>query len=256
MDVLRAAVELQNRGDACALCTVIRTSGSVPRHAGAKMLVDASGAVRAGSVGGGEMENRVAAAAARVIQTGGTAVLRFELGDPKQGDPGVCGGVAEVFVEALTGAPILLIIGAGHVGRALIRAGKLLGFRVVICDDRAELATPEQAPGADRYIAGDIAGQLDATVLTPDTYCALVTRSYPLDVALLPSLLKSPVRYIGVMGSERRWRTAGKALTDAGLDPALLTRVHAPIGIELNAETPEEIAISVMAEITRIRRSA
>jgi xanthine dehydrogenase accessory factor len=255
MDVLKLAAEFQCRGEACALCTVIRTSGSVPRHAGAKMLVDANGAVRAGSVGGGEMESRVAAAAARVIGESATELLRFELGDPKQGDPGVCGGVAEVFIEALAGAPTLLIIGAGHVGRALIKAGKLLGFRTVICDDRAELCTPEQAPGADRYIGGDIIPQLDARLLTQNTYCALVTRSYPLDVALLPVLLKSPVRYIGVMGSERRWLTACKALTDAGHDPALFKRVHAPIGVELNAETPEEIAISVMAEITRVRRA-
>jgi xanthine dehydrogenase accessory factor len=256
VDPITLAAQLKARGEACALCTVVRTSGSVPRHAGTKMLVNPRGEVLAGTVGGGEMESRVTRAAAQALLSGETALQRFELGDPGKGDPGVCGGVAEVFIEPLLGAPTLLIVGAGHVGRALTHLAGWAGFRVVVADDRADLCTPEQCPGADRYISGDVAAQLDAGVLGPNTYCALVTRGYPLDVALLPKLLAAPLRYIGAMGSERRWLTAAKALAEAGVSQDALKRVRAPIGIELNAETPEEIAISILAEIVALRRAA
>jgi xanthine dehydrogenase accessory factor len=253
-DVLSLAAELQRAGTPCALCTVVRVSGSVPRHEGSKLLASADGALLAGTIGGGLMEARVIERAKSVIAQGGTSVERYELNDPAQGDPGVCGGVVEIFIEALNALPQLLIVGAGHVGRALTHLAAWSGFRVTVADDRPGLATTAQCPGAARYISGDVMSQLDAEVLTANTYVALVTRGYPLDVQLLPKLLAAPVKYIGVMGSKRRWLTAARELQASGVSPDALARVHAPLGLELEAETPEEIAVSIMAQLIAVRR--
>jgi xanthine dehydrogenase accessory factor len=150
--------------------------------------------------------------------------------------------------------PTLAIIGAGHVGRALVYLAKWAGFRVVVLDDRAELCTPELCPGADEYLPGVLADTLKKLALTPQTYVAMLTRGYPIDVGILPMLLQSEVAYIGVIGSQRRWITAVKALREQGITDADLAHVNAPIGIEIAAETPEEIAVSIMAEVIQRRR--
>jgi xanthine dehydrogenase accessory factor len=255
MSIFKLAADLAERGTPCAICTVVRASGSVPRHEGSKMLVGANGELLAGTIGGGEMESRALQLARDAIHDGKPRNVSYQLTDPASGDPGVCGGTVEVFIEPLLMQPTLLVIGAGHVGRALVHLAKWSGFRVVLADDRAELVTPALAPNADVYLAGALREQLSKIEFTPQTYVALVTRGYPIDVNLLPMLLQSPMPYIGVIGSKRRWLTAKQALIERGVNESDLARVHAPIGIELNAETPEEIAVSIMAEIISIRRS-
>jgi xanthine dehydrogenase accessory factor len=254
MNILQMAAECIEQNKACALATIIRTSGSVPRHEGSKMLVGMDGAILAGTIGGGEMENRVIALALQCIRDGQPRTASYQLADPKEGDPGVCGGTVEVFIEPLLSTPTLVIVGAGHVGRALAHAASWCGFRVVVTDDRVELCTPAQTPDADEYLPGPLNEQLAKITITPQTYFALVTRGFPIDVNVLPALLQSPAAYIGVIGSKRRWLTAAAALREQGVSEGQLKRVHAPIGLELNAETPEEIAISIMAEIIMRRR--
>jgi xanthine dehydrogenase accessory factor len=256
VNVLGLASQCIESGDPCALVTVIRTSGSVPRHEGAKMLVSADGAILGGTVGGGEMESRAIALAQQAIADGRPRTATYHLADLARGDPGVCGGTVEVFIEPLLPAPTLLVVGAGHIGRALVHLAKWCGFRVAISDDRAELCTPEQCPGADVYLPGPLSEQLDKLPLTAQTFVALVTRGYPIDVTVLPRLLQSPAAYIGVIGSQRRWTIAAQALREQGIREEALQRVRAPIGIEIQAETPEEIAISIMAEIILLRRSS
>lgn len=245
---------MQERGQACALCTVVRASGSVPRHEGSRMLVAPDGTLLAGTVGGGEMEKRIVDQAVEAIRDGRPRMETFTLVNPREGDPGVCGGSVDVFIEALAPAPILLVIGAGHVGRALVHLGKWAGFAVVVADDRTELCNSELCPGADEYLAGNYAALLDEHVLTKRTYAALVTRSYAQDVRVLPMLLAADLPYVGVMGSRRRWLSATQELQAAGIPAQRLAAVRAPIGLELQAETPEEIAISIMAQIVAHRR--
>jgi xanthine dehydrogenase accessory factor len=254
MNPLLLAAQMQERGEPCTLCTVVRASGSVPRHAGSRMLVGPDGALLAGTIGGGEMEKRVLAAAVQALREGQPRLETFTLVDPRHGDPGVCGGSVEVFVEPLAPAPILLVIGAGHVGRALVHLAKWAGFAVIVADDRVDLCNAEQCPGADEYLAGEFAPLLDQNVLTGRTYAALVTRSYAQDVRVLPKLLTADLPYIGVMGSQRRWLSARRELEQNGASEEALNRVHAPIGLELQAETPEEIAVSILAEIIAVRR--
>lgn len=244
--------ELEARGDGGVLCTVIRTQGSSPRHAGSKMLVYPDGAI-SGTIGGGEMESRVIHDALEALSGGETRVLSYSLRDPGAGDPGVCGGEVEIFLEPLTTDATLLVIGAGHVGRALVHLGGWLGFRVVVCDDRPEFCTPEATPGADDYLCVPIAELRERFGFDENTYIVMPTRGLPVDVAGLPHLLDLPHAYLGVIGSRRRWAVAVKQLVEQGVPPRKLERVHAPMGLELNAETPAEIALSVLSEIVMLR---
>ena len=255
MDILQLASDLVQHNTPCVLCTVVRTSGSVPRHPGAKMLIGADGSLLAGTVGGGEMESRAVEQAKLAIADGKTRLVSYQLSNPQEGDPGVCGGEIEIFVEPLLTSPTLVIFGAGHVGRALTHLAKWAGFHVVMADDRADLCNDTACPGADEYRPGPMRETFARLTITPQTYVAMVTRGYPLDVEMLPLVLQSPARYVGVIGSRRRWLTAAKALQERGLSDTDIARIHAPIGIEIGAETPEEIAISIMAEITQARRT-
>ncbi len=251
-NIYSAILEAQASGRSAALCTVIRATGSVPRHSTSKMLVYANSQF-VGTIGGGEMENRTIEAAREVARSGQARVLEYNLVDPKKGDPGVCGGTVEIFIEPINPPPQIVIIGAGHVGRATAHLAKWLGFRVIVNDDRAELVTSDWIPDADAYLPGTLADQLAALNLNSQTYVLLLTRGVQFDVALLPKLLEADVAYIGVIGSQRRWSTSLKQLRELGIPEDQLARVHAPIGLELNAETPEEIAVSIMAEIMMLR---
>jgi xanthine dehydrogenase accessory factor len=251
--IYAALAELERSGAAGAVCTIIRERGSVPRHVGSKMLVYGDGRLL-GTVGGGEMESRVVAAALEAAEDGQPRSLRYELVDPKTGDPGICGGEVEIFIEPLRAPAVLLVIGAGHVGRALVHLGKWLGYRVALADDRPEYCRPEWAPGADEYLpiaASALAGRFR---FTRETYIVMPTRGAPVDVEALPNLLAQPHAYLGVIGSRRRWATARKLLEERGVAAEALDTVHSPMGLELNAETPEEIAVSILAEITMLRR--
>jgi len=241
-------------GRPVVLATVIRTSRSVPRRAGSKMLVWADG-TQVGTVGGGEMESRVRAEAADAITDGRSRVIDYDLLDPATGDPGVCGGTVTIHLEPFLSNPTILVVGCGHVGRAVIDLAHWLGFRVVAVDDRAELADPSEVPNADLVVVGSILAALEAASVDDQTHAVLVTRSVALDLETIPPLLSTAVRSIGVMGSRRRWETTTAKLREAGVDPDGLSRVTAPIGIEINAETPEEIALSIMGQIIAERRS-
>jgi xanthine dehydrogenase accessory factor len=159
----------------------------------------------------------------------------------------------EIFIEPINPPPSVIIIGAGHVGKATAHLAKWLGFRVVVMDDRVEFVTPEWIPEADSYLPGPVLDLLPQANLNAQSYIVAVTRGYNIDVGLLPTLLDYDVAYIGVIGSQRRWTQALKELREKGVAEEKLARVHAPIGLELNAETPEEIAVSIMAEIVMIR---
>jgi xanthine dehydrogenase accessory factor len=251
--IYAAVAEAERTGRAAALCTIVRARGSVPRHVGSKMLVYADGSI-VGTIGGGEMESRVMAAAQTAMADGAAQIVNYQLVDPKAGDPGVCGGEVDIFVEPIRPAANLLVIGGGHVGRAVVHLARWLGFRVTLADDRPEYCRPEWAPGADAYLPLPARELAEAYAFNAETYIVLTTRGVPLDLELLPHLLARPQAYLGVIGSRRRWSTAARRLREMGVPDERLARVHAPLGLELNAETPEEIAVSIMAEIVMLRR--
>jgi xanthine dehydrogenase accessory factor len=245
LQVLQAVLEAKRSGSGGVLATIIRDQGSVPRHAGTKMFVYPSGSI-IGTIGGGDMEHRVISHALLLTKPD---TAHFELIDPKRGDPGVCGGQVDIFMEPIRPDPTVLVIGCGHCGQALADLAHWAGFRVIVSDDRAELCTPEAIPNADEYLVIPAKEIASKAPIHSQTYIAAVTRGMSVDLEMLPALLETPAPYIGVMGSRRRWATAVKNLKARGITEAALKRIYAPIGIELNAESPREIAVSIMAEI-------
>ncbi len=251
-NIYQALSELEKNNGSAALCTVIKSEGSTPRHTGSKMLVYPDGKF-IGTVGGGDLEHRVLDEAWMAISEGKPRLLHYNMADPARGDPGVCGGQVEVFVEPILPAPLLVVIGAGHVGKAVVHLAKWLGFRVAVCDDRAEFCTPESTPGADEYFPIEMGLLAEKLNVTNQTYLVITSRGSSVDALGLPNLLKTKAAYIGVIGSKRRWATTVKALKEKGVADELISKVRSPMGLELQAETPEEIAVSIMAEVLMVK---
>jgi xanthine dehydrogenase accessory factor len=200
------------------------------------------------------MEARVVQTALDVIGGEAACVLRYSFSNPGEGDPGVCGGEIEVFVEAISQRPTLVVVGGGHVGRAVAHLAAWLGFRLIVTDDRPEYCTAEVVPGADLYLPSALAQVPERIGSDQNTYWVLTTRGVPVDVEGLPAVLARPAAYIGVIGSRRRWETTRGELSAQGVSEADLARVTSPMGLELNADSPEEIAVSILAQIIQLRR--
>ncbi len=250
--IYQALSEVEKNNESAALCTVVSSQGSTPRHVGSKMLVYSDGKF-IGTVGGGDLEHRVLDEAWIAIAEGKARVLKYSMVDPSRGDPGVCGGTVEVFVEPILPAPMVVVIGAGHVGKAVVHLARWLGFRVAVSDDREEFCNPEAVPGADAYYPITMDKLAESLKITRQTYLVVTSRGSNVDAAGLPNLLETNASYIGVIGSKRRWMTTVKALKEKGVAEEKIAKVHSPMGLELNAETPEEIAVSIMAEILMLR---
>ncbi len=250
--IYRAITEVEQSGESAALCTVVRSEGSTPRHVGSKMLVHADGHFL-GSVGGGDLEHRVLHEAWMAIADGQPRLLHYNMADPARGDPGVCGGQVEVFVEPILPPPTVVIIGGGHVGKAVAHLAKWLDFRVVVSDDRPEFCNKETVPDADAFYVCGMEDLPKRLTLNRRSYVVLTTRGTAVDVDGLPALLDAKPAYIGVIGSRRRWALTVRELESRGIAREQIEGVHSPIGLELRAETPEEIAVSIMAEILMLR---
>ncbi|MCB0993412.1 MAG: XdhC family protein [Acidimicrobiales bacterium] len=231
------------------LATVTDSRRSVPRRPGSKMLVYSDGTT-SGTIGGGEMEARVRAEAADALAEGRPRRISYGLIDPSAGDPGVCGGEVELYLEPHMPQSTVYVIGLGHVGKAVIELASWLGHRVVGWDDRAEIADgiDDSADGVD-IVSGDLADAVARFPIDEQTRVVMVTRHTGIDVDLLPVLLASPAPYIGLMGSRRRWANTRGKLEAAGLSADQLDRVVSPIGVEIAAETPAEIAVSILAQV-------
>ena len=254
-EVLSALADLPKTGMAAALCTIIRAKGSTPRKAGCKMLVYATGSI-VGTVGGGEVEGRVIQEALDSIQSGENKIISYDLINPEDGDPGICGGIMEVFIDPLTQPADLIVVGGGHVGKAVVYLAKWLGFRVILSDDRKDFCTPGSVPGADEYIHCSLEDLPSRIEFSPQSVVVMATRNNQVDIRGLPELLAAPTAYIGVISSRRRWKLTEDQLLEAGIEKEELNRIHAPIGLDIKAETPEEIALSILAEVLQVVRGA
>ena len=250
--IFHALAEIERNNESAALCTVVKSIGSTPRHVGSKMLVYPDGKF-IGTVGGGDLEHRVLDEAWIAMGDGESRLLSYTMADPSRGDPGVCGGTVEVFVEPILPPAMVVVIGAGHVGKVVVHLAKWLGFRVAVSDDRPEFCNPEAVPGADAYYPVEMGKLSEHLKINKRTYIVITSRGASVDVQGLPGLLESEPAYIGVIGSKRRWLTTVKGLRQKGVAEEKIARVHSPMGLELNAETPEEIAVSIMAEILMLR---
>jgi len=253
MTLYQAIVEIEKNNETGAVCTIIGSKGSTPRHVTSKMLVYPDGHI-IGTVGGGEVENRVINEALIAMKDRTPRLLAYNMANPDRGDPGVCGGQVEIYVEPLIPKPVLVVVGVGHVGKAVAHLAKWLGFIVAVTDDRPEFCNPKSVPDADQFYPLPLEELTSQCNITPWTYVVLTTRGIDVDIRGLPSILNSKAAYIGVIGSKRRWATTTKKLEENGIEPDLIRRVHSPIGLEIHAETPEEIAVSIMAEIIELQQ--
>lgn len=253
MDVLQEALRRVAARERVVLVTVIRTAGSTPRKAGARMLVGERGLL-AGTVGGGRFEGEILKQARAILPRGGFETreikLTLELGQ-------CCGGVMEVSLEVLAPAERLFIFGAGHVARELAPAARKVGFEVTVLDDREEFLTRERFPDADRLLdACDPAGWPGAVAIDPDTWCMVMTHDHGLDQRIVEKLVASPARFVGLIGSRAKAKRFAARLAAWGAAPEQVARLRCPVGLEIGAETPAEIALSIAAELVAERRRA
>jgi xanthine dehydrogenase accessory factor len=251
--VLAAASEALARGESVALVTVVRAQGSTPQRAGAKMLEWPAGRT-VGTIGGGCYENDGFWKAREAIASGKPALLHYELNDDFAQENGlICGGRMDVHIDPLTPSPRLFIIGAGHVGYQLARVAADVGFRIHVVDDREKFANAERFPGADLVIE-PIPEWLHRAELPASAYVVVVTRGHQHDLDAMRALAARDLKYLGLIGSRAKIARIHEALLAEGMPPECLQRVHAPIGLDIGAVTPAEIAISILAELIAVTR--
>jgi len=254
MDLYEEIVRLRKDGRRGAVATIVNVRGSIPSFKTAKMLVRDDGSI-IGTIGGGCVEAEVWQAAREVMESEKPRTLTFDLNqDPKYDTGLVCGGTLEIFVEPVLPPADLYIFGAGHVATSLYSVARIAGFDVTIIDDREAYANRERFPDAQEVIAEDF--DKAASKLTPgeSSYIVIVTRGHRDDMRMLRWAVQTPARYIGMIGSKRKTITIFKELQNEGLAAHLFDRVHAPVGLDIGAITPEEIAVSITAELIAARR--
>jgi len=254
MDLYEEIVRLRKDGRRGAVATIVNVRGSIPSFKTAKMLVRDDGSI-VGTIGGGCVEGEVWQAAREVMESEKPRTLSFDLNqDPKYDTGLVCGGTLEIFVEPILPPAELYIFGAGHVATSLYQVARIAGFDITIVDDREAYASRQRYPEAQNVIAEDFDKATAALTPSESTYMVIVTRGHRDDMRILRWAVQTPARYIGMIGSKRKTITIFKELQAEGLAPELFDRVHAPIGLDIGAITPEEIAVSITGELIAARR--
>ena len=254
-EVFAALGEALSRGEEAALVTIVSSNGSTPQRVGAKMLVFGDGRI-VGTVGGGCYEHDAIGRARQVLASRKAVTVKYDLNDDFAEQTGlVCGGQMEVFIEPIEASPAVYIFGAGHVGYYLAKLAHEAGFGVHVIDDRAAFANSERFPFAVSVVVDDIPGWLERTTIPATAYAVIVTRGHRNDLDALRALAPRDLRYIGLIGSRAKVaRLYEQLLSETNVDPARLERIHAPIGLDLGAVTPQEIAVSITAELIAVRR--
>ena len=249
-------MRLRRLGQKCALATIVGVRGSIPSYQSAKLLVREDGSM-AGTIGGGCVEADVWSAAREVMQTGKSKRLEFNLGQDAAYDNGlICGGQLEVYVEPVLPIPRAFVFGAGHISKSLAKVAAMAGFSVVVVDDREAFASRERFPDADEVHAAEYEEIFPRLGINENSYLIIVTRGHRDDMRVLKLAIATPARYIAMIGSKRKVVGVIRELEKEGVPRAAFERLHAPMGLDIGAESPEEIAIAVAAEMIAVRRGA
>src|SRR5271166_609466 len=256
MDLYEEIVRLRKDGRRGAVATIVNVRGSIPSFKTAKMLVRDDGSI-VGTIGGGCVEADVWQAAREVMESEKPRTLKFDLNqDPKYDTGLVCGGTLEVFVEPVLPPAILYIFGAGHVAANVCRTASWAGFDVIVTDDRSSYATKERFPAATEVHVLEFNEAMQKLDPSEASYIVIVTRGHRDDMHILRWAVQTRARYVGMIGSKRKVIEISKALQAEGLAAHLFDRVHAPIGLDIGAVTPEEIGVAITAELIAVRRNA
>jgi xanthine dehydrogenase accessory factor len=256
MDLYEQIVALRREGRRGAVATIVNVRGSIPSFRTAKMLVRDDGSI-VGTIGGGCVEAEVWQAAREVMEQEKPRTLVFNLNENPKYDTGlVCGGTLEIFVEPVLPPALLYIFGAGHVAYSLYQVAQIAGFDITVVDDRESYANRERFPTAREVIAEDFGQACERLQISDSAYLVIVTRGHRDDMRVLRWAVNTPARYVGMIGSKRKVITIYNELEKEGMPRAKFESVHAPVGLEIGAITPEEIAVSIVAEMVAIRRNA
>jgi xanthine dehydrogenase accessory factor len=253
-DIYVEIIRVRSEGHFAVLATIIARKGATPRKDSAKMLVYEDGS-QLGSIGGGSLEAAVCREAQSILKTGKPKLITFDLTgfDPEESAL-VCGGSMDVYLEPISPETTIIIFGAGHVGKAVAEAGKLAGFKIAIVDDRAKYANPERFPCADAIYAEDWETALAKLNPNHYSYFFVATRDHQFDLICLRFAVQSQTRYIGMLGSRKKAKILCDLLEKEGVEPSKFAQIFVPAGLDIGAETPEEIAASVMAEMIAVQK--
>lgn len=255
-DFVEVALEALQAGLSLTMATIVGTQDAIPALLGRKLMVFEEGR-REGGFGLAHLDEQVAADCRRAMsERSEPRLIGYRLTSPEADILGVAPSIeVRVFVEVMQPSPTLLIVGAGHIAQPLCRMGSLLGFDVAVLDDRSSFANRERFPEAGHVIAGPIEEELARFPVTSATYIVLVTRGHAQDEEALRQVVTSNAAYIGMIGSRRRSKAVLERLAGDGVPGRAIARVCSPIGLDISAETPEEIAVSILAEVISMRRS-
>jgi len=252
-EVFAAVSEALDRGEPAALVTIVSAVGSTPQRVGAKMLVFGDGRI-VGTIGGGCYENDAFWKAREAITNRKPQLVHYELDDDFAQETGlICGGQMDVYIEPIEPSPELYIVGAGHVGFHLARVAHEVGFRVHVVDDREKFANRERFPDAVEIVVEDIPAWIARTALPPHAYTVIVTRGHTNDLEALRALAPRDLRYLGLIGSRAKVARIYDQLVEDKMTHDALKHVHAPIGLDIGAVTPQEIAVSILAELIAVK---
>lgn len=252
-EVFAAVNDALERGEPAALVTIVSTTGSTPQRVGAKMLVFGDGRM-VGTIGGGCYENDAFGKAREAIQHRRPQLVHYELDDDFAQETGlICGGQMSVYIEPIEPSPELYVIGAGHVGYSLATMAHEVGFRVHVVDDREKFANRERFPHAAEVVTEDIPAWLARTAIPAHAYVVVVTRGHNNDLDAMRALVARDLRYLGLIGSRAKVARIYTQMKEEGLDVAAMKQVHAPIGLDIGAVTPQEIGVSILAELIAVK---
>jgi xanthine dehydrogenase accessory factor len=251
MEIFEEALRLKRLGRRSAIATIVECRGSSPQKQGAKMLVRDDGTI-IGTLGGGCLEADVFQASIMTMKDGEPRTLPFSLTEREGGL--VCGGNVLVYIEPVVPDPHLVVLGAGHVGKALAKLARSTGFRISVMDDRSEFANYDNIPDADEVVVGDFTRAFEGIDVDAGTFIVVATRGHNHDLDAVQSALRTRAGYIGLLGSRRKKALLRNALRERGIGAEEIDRVIIPVGLEIGSVTPEEIAVSIMAQIIQKRR--
>ena len=255
MDLYDEIVRLRSLGQKCAVATIVQVNGSIPSFESAKILVREDGSFM-GTVGGGCVEAEVWNAAREVIETEKPRHLSFSLGQDAAYDEGlICGGQLNIFVEPVIPQPRAFIFGGGHVSKGISKIATLAGFSTSIVDNREAFANKERFPEAEATYAEEYEDVFPKLPVNSSSYIIIVTRGHRDDMRVLRWAVNTPAKYIAMIGSKRKTISVVHELEKEGVPREAFDKVFAPMGLEIGAEMPEEIAISVVAEMIAVRRA-
>jgi xanthine dehydrogenase accessory factor len=253
-DLFETIVDLIKSGEPAALAIIIRTEGSTPRKVGTKMIILKDGKT-IGTMGGGDLENRVIQEAIESISRGEPRITSFTLDIEKGKLDMMCGGKLDVYIEPILPKEKLVIFGAGHITRSLAPLMQMAGFLVSVIDDSPDLLQKDKFPEVENLSLRDMEEVAKELPPESNTYIVLLSRGFSKDEAILRQLIQKDFKYIGLIGSMRKIMTMKESLEKEGIPEEVFSKLQAPIGLDIGAETPEEIAISIAAEIIAVKKA-